>query len=778
MAKKPHDMQGGAELPTREELLAWLKGEAEAAPVKGRPRADKIGKRDIAKAFNIKGEARIALKALLKELEAEGEISRRGKTLHKPGRLPPMTLADVTSRDRDGDLIARPVEWDDAAYGRAPAIHIHHPRKARPGQPAPGVGDRVLLRIEASEGPKGPVYRGRPVKIIAKHKAQVIGQFRASPVGGGRILPVDKKGSHREIMVPPGQEGGAADGDLVAVALHRKNSLGFVEGRVTERIGSVTSERAVSLIALHLHAIPHVFSATCLAEADAARPATLAGPGTREDWRHLALVTIDPADAKDHDDAVHAEADPDPKNAGGHIVTVAIADVSAYVRRGSAMDREARERGNSVYFPDRVVPMLPERISNDLCSLRPDEDRAALAVRLLIGADGRKRGQSFHRILMRSSAKLAYEDAQRIIDAEDRGHPAHADLKALWAAWTATRAERTERAPLEIDIPERKLKLKANGSIDRVFVPERLDAHRLIEDFMILANVAAAETLEKASTPFLYRVHDEPTREKLVSLNEVLSELGHKIALGGPVTPSLFNGLLARFAGTEHQAFINEVVLRSQAQAEYTRDNYGHFGLNLRKYAHFTSPIRRYADLIVHRALIRAGALGPDGLTEDEIPELAEIATAISAAERRAMAAERETIERLIAFHLVGSVGAIFEGRIAGVTRSGLFVKLHDTGADGFVPAATIGADYYRFDEARHALIGSRTGESFRLGDAVSVRLVEAAPVAGALRFEILSGGMVRRGGKTGKTRAFGARADRGGPTRTGGRPPSKRGKK
>jgi len=755
-------MQGAASLPTREEILAYVKGEADipyarggAGKVKLRPA--KLGKREIAKAFNIKGEARIALKALLKELEAEGEVAKRGKVLHRPGLLPPITLCDIKSRDRDGDLVAVPVEWDEEAHGKAPRIHVHLARKARPGQLAPAVGDRVLMRIDATEGEKGPRYSGRPIKILEKYKAQTIGQFRAAPMGGGRVLPVDKKSLGREIMVPPGQEGDAEDGDLVAVALHRKNRLGLVEGRVTERMGSIKSEKAISLIAIHTHGIPNLFPATALAESEAAKPATLTGPGRREDWRHVPLVTIDPVDAKDHDDAVHATPDPDPKNIGGHIVTVAIADVAAYVREGSAMDREARLRGNSVYFPDRVVPMLPERISNNLCSLRPDEDRAALAVRMVLGADGRKKSHSFHRVLMRSSAKLAYEEAQHIIDAEDRSHPAFGGLVDLWTAWKVAAQERDERSPLALDLPERKLKLKEDGSIDRIIVPPRLEAHRLIEDFMILANVAAAEHLEKARVPLIYRVHDEPGREKLLNLNIVLSELGSGLPQTGAVLPQTFNLLLERYAKSEHQDFINDLVLRSQAQAEYNVENYGHFGLNLRKYAHFTSPIRRYADLIVHRALIRSEAFGEDGLSDTLAPQLPEIASEISIAERRAMAAERETIDRLIAFYLSEKIGDIFEGRIAGVTRSGLFVKLHESGADGFIPASTIGADYYRYEESLHALVGNRTGETYRLGDPVSVRSVEAAPVAGALRFELLSDGKQTKNSSVGRKKKQGS---------------------
>jgi ribonuclease R len=459
----------------------------------------------------------------------------------------------------------------------------------------------------------------------------------------------------------------------------------------------------------------------------------------------VAFITIDPADAKDHDDAVHAEPDADPKNRGGHVVSVAIADVASYVRPGTALDREARLRGNSVYFPDRVVPMLPERISNDLCSLRPQEDRAALAVRLVIGADGRKRSHTFHRVLIRSAAKLSYQQAQRAIDGwpdEVSGPMLATALEPLYAAYRAVKRARDERGPLDLDIPERKIVLTAHNTVDRVMTPERLDAHRLIEEFMILANVAAAETLERAHVPLIYRVHDEPDIERVNALREFLKTLDINLPKGGALRSEQFNHILQRVKGHEAEKLVNEVVLRTQAQAEYTPENYGHFGLNLRRYAHFTSPIRRYADLVVHRGLIRAGKLGDGGLPETEdLRSLGETSAAISATERRAMKAERETFDRLLAHFLADRVGATFQGRISGVTRAGLFVKLDDTGADGFIPARTIGTEYFRYEETRHALIGNNSGETYRLGDPVTVKLVEAAPVAGALRFELLSEG-------------------------------------
>jgi ribonuclease R len=728
LARRPKD--AAPALPSRDELVRFI---AEAP--------GKVAKRDIAKAFDIKGNDRIWLKQTLKALEAEGVVDRRKKTLHRAGSLPNVVLADIKTRDRDGELVAEPAEWDVDA-GPVPKILVTLPHKPRPGTPVPGVGDRALLRVNPlKEG--GPfAYAGRVVKIIAKQAPQALGIFHALPNGGGRIVPVEKRGQGRELLVQPGDEGGAQDGDLVSATVARNDRLGLAQAKIRERLGSLKSEKAVSLIAIHAHGIRHEFPKDVLAEAEAARPMSLEG---REDWRDLPLITIDPADAKDHDDAVHAAPDPDPDNAGGFVITVAIADVAAYVRPGSALDREALERGNSVYFPDRVVPMLPERISNDLCSLRPHEPRPALAVRMVVGPDGRKRRHAFHRVMMRSAAKVAYQQAQGAIDGrpdEITGPILEPILKPLWAAYAAVRKARDVRSPLDLDLPERKILLKPDGTVDRILVPERLDAHRLIEEFMILANVAAAEALEKAGSDLIYRVHDEPSLEKMRALGEVLASIGMKLPKQGALQPALFNRILKSVEGSEHELFINEVVLRSQAQALYAAENLGHFGLNLRRYAHFTSPIRRYADLVVHRALITALKLGKDGLPPHTTREgLAEIGEKISIAERRAMTAERETVDRLIAHHLADQIGATFQGQISGVTKAGLFVKLAGTGADGFIPAATIGADFYRYDEATHALVGDRTGETYRLGDKVEVKLVEAAPVAGALRFEILSEG-------------------------------------
>jgi ribonuclease R len=729
-SKSPRSKPRIPALPTRDEILAFIGKQA-----------GKVGTREIARAFGLKGADRAALRGTLKELTEDGQVARSRKKLHRAGTLPNVVLTDITTRDRDGELIASPTEWDEEAHGAPPKIRLQGSRRARPSETA-GVGDRALLRVEQIRDADDPVrYTGRVIKIIDRAKARMLGVYRALPDGSGRLSPIDKKQLGRELIIPRGSSGDAQDGELVAAEIAGSRSgFGLATARVRERLGSLKSERAVSMVAIASHNIPNVFPPAVIKEAEAARAAQLAD---REDWRDLPLVTIDPADAKDHDDAVHAEADP--ANAGGHVLRIAIADVAHYVQPGSALDREALLRGNSVYFPDRVVPMLPERISNDLCSLRPNEARAALAVRIVIGADGRKRSHTFHRVLMRSAAKLNYQQAQRAMDGwpDDTTGPLLASvLEPLYSAYRVLKRARDDRGPLDLDLPERKIVLTAHYTVDRVVTPERLDAHRLIEEFMILANVAAAETLERARVPLIYRVHDEPDIERVNALREFLKTLDISLPKGGALRPEQFNRILVRVKGHDVEKLVNELVLRTQAQAEYAAENYGHFGLNLRRYAHFTSPIRRYADLIVHRGLIRALKLGDGALPEGaDIAALNEISAAISATERRAMKAERETFDRLLANFLADRVGATFEGHISGATRAGLFVKLDDTGADGFVPARTIGTEYFQYREDRHALVGQGSGETYRLGDRVTVRLVEAAPVAGALRFELLSEG-------------------------------------
>ncbi len=716
-------------MPDRETLLRFI---AE--------HPTRSSKRDIAKAFAVRGDDRVALKQLLRELEDEGLLERRRKRLVRPGSLPPVTVLDITSRDDGGALIGRPAEWpDDGSV--APAVLISQGKQSsgRKRGPVAGIGNRVLARIFPTDTPAGPPYSGRIMKVLDRSHGAALGVFRATPGGGGRIEPIERRG--KELLIDPDHVGVADDGDLVEVDVSRSGRYGMPRGKIASVIGSVASEKAISTIAIHAHGIPVRFSEKALAEAKAAKPITL---GKREDWRDLPLITIDPADAKDHDDAVYAEPDDNPENAGGIIAYVAIADVAHYVRPGSALDKDALKRGNSVYFPDRVVPMLPERISNDLCSLKEAVERPALAVRMRFSAEGRKIGHTFHRVMMKSAARLSYEQAQAAFDGnpDERTEPlAEPVLKPLWQAYGILSRGRDRRQPLDLDLPERKLKLKEDGSVDTVIVPDRLEAHRLIEEFMIQANVAAAESLEGKRQALVYRVHDAPSLAKQEALRDFLKTLNIPLARGGQLRANSFNGVLAKSKDKPHETMVSEMVLRSQSQAVYSPENIGHFGLNLMRYAHFTSPIRRYADLLVHRALIGALGLGDGGMTPHEEESLEEIAAEISTFERRAMAAERETIERLIAHHLADRVGDEFEGRISGVTKAGLFVSLQQFGADGFVPVSTLGLDYYIYDDAHRTLVGEKTGKGYRLGDPVTVRLAEALPLAGALRFEMLSEG-------------------------------------
>jgi ribonuclease R len=726
--KGPPKTQPVGKLPSKQDILDFLQSAAE-----------RTGKREIARAFGVKGGDRVALKELLRDMADDGLIAGSRRKLQRPGVLPSVTVIEIVERDAYGEFIARPSTWSEE-NGPPPRVLVVESKQDK--GPAAGIGDRVLARITALGTSADYPYQARPIKRLARATRSQLGIFRPLPAGGGVIDPVDRK-QLKEWRVAREATQDAQNGELVRFELAGSAHFGAASVRVTDRLGNPQDQRATSLIAIHAHGIPDSFPEAVLAEAEAAVSPDLR---RREDLRHLLFVTIDPSDARDRDDAVWAEPDPDPQNRGGWVVMVAIADVASYVKPGSGLDREARSRGNSVYFPDRVVPMLPERISNDLCSLTERETRLCLAVRMVFDKNGHKKGHRFLRGLVRSAAALAYAQAQAAID----GRPDDATgpllepvLRPLWGAYASLTRARNERGPLELDLPERKILLDEEGRVRNVVHPPRLDAHRLIEEFMIAANVAAAETLEAKRTPLIYRVHDQPSKEKLVALSEFLSTLGLKLPKTGQLKPAHFNRILAETRASPAAELVDEVILRSQAQAEYTAGNYGHFGLNLRRYAHFTSPIRRYADLIVHRALIRALGLGPDGLTDSEIPVLETIAESISNTERRAMAAERETADRLIAAYLADRIGARFAARVSGLVRTGLFVRLSETGADGFVPASSIGHEYFYHDEVRQALIGEDTGAAFRLGDAVEVRLVEAIPTAGALRFELLSEGLM-----------------------------------
>ncbi|GGC20778.1 ribonuclease R [Novosphingobium marinum] len=700
-------------LPTRQQILDFIAESPTSA-----------GKREIARAFGVKGQEKIQLKALLRDMADEGLIDGRKTAYHKMGGLPRVTVLRVIDIE-DGEAIAIPDNWDPD--DGKPPMRLRIVEKGRGS--ALKRGDRVLARTEEA----GSGWRAHPMKKLPTRSEQMLGIVEIDGSGKAWLAPVDKRERHSSSIA---DIGGAEEGNLVlAERVGRSPRAGV---KVTEVLGDPLAPRAFSLIAIHKHGIPHVFPDSTVEEAEVAAKLPLSEE-RREDLRDLPIVAIDPADARDHDDAIWAE----PDGNGGFRALVAIADVSFYVRPGGDLDHEARKRGNSVYFPDRVVPMLPEVLSADVCSLREGEDRAAMACHLEIDRDGRVRNWRFARAIVRIAETIAYEDAQARIDDGSAGQ----SLRNLWECWRLLAAAREDRDPLDLDLPERRVVLDEKGRIAEIAVRERLDAHRVVEDFMISANVAAAKALESKVAPVVYRIHETPGREKLVALKDYLATFGRKFALGQVVTPGLFNRMLKDVSDEAEKALIMEAVLRSQTQAYYGPRNAGHFGLALGSYAHFTSPIRRYADLLVHRALVDAFALEQpapkadvpktSGLSDRDREDLGKISDAISSAERRAMEAERDTIDRYVAAWLAGRVGEIFETRITGVQKFGFFATILGFGGDGLVPVSTLGAERFYYDDRKQTLEGDESGTTFAMGDRLKLRLAEANPLTGALKFEL-----------------------------------------
>jgi ribonuclease R len=705
-------------LPTKDQIREWIT-----------QNPGLTGKRDLAKAFGIKGDARIDLKRMLKELEAEGGIEKKARSYREPGALPPVSVLLVLPPDSNGDLFAQPLEAD---AGDTPPRILILPQK---GDPALAGGMKILARLTPVGG-QDYGYQARLIRALGSNPLKLLGIFRSN-AEGGRIVPIDK-GADKEWRVGRDHTNDARDGELVEAEQVGGKRLGLPQARITARLGDPNGPRAVSLIAIHQHGIPDQFPDQVITEADRAEPAPL---DKREDLRQLPLVTIDPIDARDRDDAVYAESDPDPKNPGGFYIWVAIADVAYYVRPNSALDREARKRGNSSYFPDRVVPMLPDVLSGDLCSLHEHVDRACMAVQMRIDAQGAKISHRFTRGLMRSKGSLNYGQVQDAIDGRPDAatEPLLPVLQTLYAAYDALKRARELRQPLELELPERRIELSDEGKVTSVAFKARLDAHKLIEECMVLANVAAAEELVGLKRPLLFRVHEEPSLDKMEFLREVAEASGFTLAKGQVLKTAHLNRLLNQSKGTEFDELMNISTLRSMTQAYYSSQNFGHFGLALRNYAHFTSPIRRYSDLIVHRALIAGHGWGDDGLSVWDIENLDETAKLISDTERRSMVAERDTTDRYLAAFLSERVGNEFSGRISGVQRFGLFIKLDETGADGLVPIRSVGREYFHYDQERQVLIGADTGIEIGIGLRVTVRLAEASPMTGGISLDLLS---------------------------------------
>jgi len=698
-----------AGLPTRQQILDFIASSDVPA-----------GKREIARAFGLTAQEKIALKALLKDMADEGLIdSAPGRAFHKMGGVPKVTVLRVVDADDSGAIWAVPERWE--ADAPQPRLRVQERKRG-----SLGVGDRILARTE--EAGKG--WIAHPMKQLARGEELVLGVLHES---GGRLwLQGVEKRERREYQVS--DAGGAEAGDLVLA--EKAGRPPRITVRVTERLGDPFAPRSFSLIAIHKLGIPDVFTPETIEEAERAAKQPL-GDG-REDLTHVPIVAIDPADARDHDDAVWAAPDDDPANAGGWKAIVAIADVSFYVRPGSAIDKDARRRGNSVYFPDRVVPMLPEILSAEICSLKEGADRAALVCHLQVAKGGTLKSWRFTRAVVRIAANIAYEDAQAAIEGTIEHPLTETALKPLWACWQALYKARQARAPLALDLPERRVVLDEKGRIMSVSPREQLDAHKLIEDYMIAANVAAAKALEAKKAPVMYRDHEPPSREKLVALKDYLATFGVEFALGQVIRPATFNHILDRIGDADFRPQVMEQVLRTQTQAYYGPVNAGHFGLALGSYAHFTSPIRRYADLLVHRALVRAYDLGPGGLSEGEAAAMEQIGTSISALERRAMEAERDTIDRYVAAFLAERVGETVSARITGVVNFGVFATVEGIGGDGLLPVRDLGGEYFRFDEGARTLTGESSGTEFSLGQRLELRLAEANPVTGALRFELV----------------------------------------
>lgn len=746
-----------APFPTREQVLEFI-----------RESDGPVGKREIGRAFNLTGTDKVRLRDLLRDLRDEGVLGGDRKRVRPPGTLPNVTVIEVTGITGDGDMQAAPADWDADEDGtEPPRIRVARAQRVK-AKHDPAVGDRMLAKLLRT--PDG-TYHATVIKHLKAAPRTVTGVFepansdRGGNRGGDRgiagvIRSVSRKQKY-DIVVPRGDTMGAQAGELVRAEVMPGRGMGARGARVIERVADASGPGAVSLISIHQYDIPVDFPEPAQHEADQATPVSL---GARADLREIPLVTIDGADARDFDDAVWAAPDDDPKNKGGWKLIVAIADVAHYVRPGRPLDQEAFRRGNSVYFPDRVVPMLPEALSNGLCSLRPKEDRACMAAHMVIGADGKLRRHRFERGLMRSAARLTYEQVQAARDGtpDDTTGPLIDDVIApLYGAYECLLAARQKRGALEIDLPERRVLLAEDGTVSRIAPVERLDSHKLIEEFMIAANVAAAETLQKRGQPCMFRVHERPDMAKLEALKPLLDDLGYSLPGGGSVTGRHLNRILEAVRGKDHERLVNEAILRAQSQARYQPQNLGHFGLALTDYAHFTSPIRRYADLLVHRALI--GGRERDGLGPDAEASFDKIGEHISTTERRAMEAERSAQDRYVAQFLSDKVGAEFDATIASTTRFGLFVRLEETGADGLVPMRSLPDDYYRLNEAETALVGDKTGRTWSLGEKIPVRLVEASPLTGGLLFEVVGGGKVqparrrgpggRRGRRTGRRR-------------------------
>jgi len=647
--------------------------------------------------------------AQLEELLRRGEVvlNRRGQYCLRE-QLPGLVVGTVQAqRNGDGQLLP-----DDAS----PPIHL-------PAQEMREVmhGDRVAVRME------GTRFRGKPqgtiVEVLERRTREVVGRLHVD--SGLAYLVADNPRVTHRVLVPPGDLGGAEPGQVVIVEITRPPSRSAQPvGRVSSVLGEHGAPGMETDIAIHSHGLPFEFPNDVLAEAAAfgARIPEAAVAG-REDLRGIALVTIDGEDARDFDDAVYCE-----RTRGGWRVIVAIADVGHYVRPGSALDVEARERGTSVYFPNRVLPMLPEALSNGLCSLVPEEDRLCVCCELRVSEGGKITRSRFFEGVMRSAARLTYGEVGEFLARPEGRHTPRLEsvrerLLALQGVYRSFTRERSGRGALELDTPELKLKFDAQGRVAALVEQPRNDAHRLIEECMIAANIAAARFLDRHKVPTLYRVHGLPEVDRLETLRQFLREFGLWLPPADEVKPEHLRDLLQKIGDRPDAVLISTAVIRSMPQAVYQPGNIGHFGLALEHYAHFTSPIRRYPDLVVHRG-IRQVLLGadPQALVDwhGAFPLLGQDC---SFRERRADEATRSAIAWLKCYYMQERVGEEYSGLVSGVVDFGLFVQLDGLQVDGLVHVTALGQDYFTRDRSGYRLVGRSSGKVFRLGDRLRVRV-------------------------------------------------------
>ena len=711
-----------AGLPTKQDLLLWLKDNP-----------NKASKREIAKAFGITGSYKIGLKKLILDLENERKAPSKSNSESFISVIPSTVICIVKGPDKDGDIFLDLLDWSEGE--EIPKIFYFE----RSGSIPVSVGDRILCELTKVEG-KDYHYEAKLIRRIPKtnNSSKIVGVFRVSSSGG--TLEALSKRLNTIWTIPRNAVNGSVDGDIVeAEQTSPKSRFGMPKARVISILGKTDDSKAISLIAIHEHSIVNEFSKETLSEAVNSAPVTLVD---RDDLRHIPFVTIDPADARDHDDACYVELDLDVENKGGFIVWIAIADVAHYVQPNSLLDGEARNRGNSTYFPDRVVPMLPEILSADLCSLHEGEDRPCLALKMILDSDGKKTSQQFFRGLMRSRGSLVYREVQEAID----GNPSkkiqpilESILKPLYKCYEVLQNTTKERGPLILDLPERKILLDDSGKVASIEFLDRLDAHKVVEELMILANVAAAEELFNNKSYFLYRIHEEPEKEKVNTLREIVKSCGLSFSKGQVLKTHHLNSLLCNAKETEYSELVSMSILRSMPQAYYGAQPIGHFGLALRRYTHFTSPIRRYADLVTHRAIIETINRGQNPLYEFDPVELEAIGESISICERKSMLAERDTVDRYLAAFFSDRLGLEVLGTISGVARFGIFVKIDGSGADGLVPVSTIGNEYFRYNQDKQVLVAERTGLVLGLGKRVLVRLVETNALTGGLTLQLIS---------------------------------------